>query len=103
MNQVQYKVKLGTIDDVDVLSFFIDEDTYPQGLQVNLNSTDGQSDLARVFAVILKELESVQIEFVLEISEGYARGLYKDVCSEYISCLNGEIAKVYEKLQKELT
>ena len=103
MNQVQYKVKLETIDDVDVLSFFIDEDTYPQGLPVNLNSTDGQNDLAKVFAVILKELESVQIEFVLEISDGYARGLYKDVCSEYISCLNGEIAKVYEKLQKELT
>lgn len=102
MNLAKYRVKLELINEVDVLSFFVGSDTYPQGLRVNLNSPDGQNDLAKVFAVALKELEDKPFEFVLEISDGYAKGLYKDVCSEYIACLNVEIAKVYEKLQKEL-
>ena len=39
---------------------------------------------------------------LLEIQEGYSKGLYKDVCKEYIAELNKELVQVKNSIKKEL-
>lgn len=102
MNQVQIKVLLTVIGETDVLTFFLDEDKYPDGITVNLNSSDGQNDLKRVFSALLEKLELSKIELSLDVAEGYSKGLYKDVSDEYIRSLNDELSTVYHKIQEEL-
>ena len=41
------------------------------------------------------------IKLQLEIADGYSKGLYKDVCEEYISELQKEISDVKEQLIKQ--
>lgn len=102
MNPVLIKVQLSAVGETDVLVFFIDEEKYPEGIAVNLNSPDGQGDLKKVFSAILKKLEKSEVKLQLEIEEGYSKGLYKEVSDEYIQSLNDEISTVYHKIQEEL-
>ena len=100
MNQRTIKVLLSAEDEgKDILSFFVSED-HP--LIVNLNTPDCQTDLQSVFAALLKESISNDIELALEIDEKYGRTLYKDVCTEYIKQLNNELAKTQEKVRQAL-
>lgn len=100
MNQRTIKVLLSADGEgKDILSFFASDD-HP--LIVNLNTPNCQEDLQSVFAAILKESISNDIELALEIDEKYERTLYKDVCTEYIKQLNNELAKSQEKVRQAL-
>lgn len=100
MNQRTIKVLLSAEgEEKDTLSFFVSED-HP--LIVNLNTPDCQTDLQSVFAAILKESISNDIELALVINEKYERTLYKDVCTEYIKQLNNELSKTQEKVRQTL-
>ncbi len=102
MSPVQIKVELSVIGETDVLIFFPDEEKFPDGIIVNLNSPEGQNDLKKVFSELLKKIEISEIELQFEIAEGYSKGLYKDVSAEYIQSLNVELSTVYHMIQKEL-
>lgn len=56
--------------------------------------------------VVMVQEEMLLIEFDinldLEIQEGYSKGLYKDVCKEYIAELNKELVQVKNSIKKEL-
>ena len=65
-----------------------------------MNATSGQKDLKIVFEKILKMLNSKDIELNLTIDEQYKKGLYKEVCTEYISDLNKEIEEVRAEIKK---
>ena len=100
MNQKTIKVLLSAeVEEKDTLSFFVSED-HP--LIVNLNTPNCQDDLQSVFAAMLKESISNDIELALEIDEKYDRILYKDVCTEYIKQLNNELKKTQEKVRQTL-
>ena len=89
-NQEIVKVTLYDNNGVDTLLFEMSE----EGINVNLNETSGQKDLKKVFEMILKRLSSKDLELKLTIDEQYKKGLYKEVCEEYISDLNKEIQAV---------
>ena len=55
-----------------------------------------------VFSKLLEELIEFDINLDLEIQEGYSKGLYKDVCKEYIAELNKELVQVKNSIKKEL-
>lgn len=95
------KVELTIIGDADVLVFHLDSEKIPDGLTVNLNNASSQSDLKAVFSKLLETMIESEILLELIIAAGYSKGLYKDVCMEYIQDLNREIKQVYTKLHEE--
>lgn len=46
--------------------------------------------------------EQFRTKLELVIAEGYGKGLYKDVCKEYIDALNRELIQVKDNLKREL-
>ena len=90
-NQEIVRVTLYDNNGIDTLLFEMSEE---EGINVNLNETSGQRDLKNVFEMILKRLSSKDLELKLSIDEQYKKGLYKEVCEEYISDLNKEIQAV---------
>lgn len=102
MNQENIEVNLIEKEDTDQLIFYLDPEKYPDGLSVNLNSVNSQNELKDVFSVLLKQLIDSEIELELIIEESFKKGLYRDVCQEYIFELNREIKIVKNKLDKEL-
>ena len=54
-----------------------------------------------MFSKLLQLLLEENITLKLIIAEGYGKGLYKDVCKEYIDDLNRELAQVKESMNKE--
>lgn len=103
MSQEIVRVELKEIDEIDYLVFNLDEEQYPDGIKVDLNSSISQADFKRVFAKLLELMVDNSIKLELQIAEGYSRGLYKDVCKEYINDLNKEIEQVYNNLQDEVS
>lgn len=101
MSQRTIDVRLTVVDEEDVLLFCIDEE-HPETYSVNLNSPTGQHELKNVFSGLLQLLFVNDISLNLIISEGYKKGLYKDVCREYINDLNRELIQVKESMKKEL-
>ncbi len=101
MNPRIIKVILKAIDDIDVLVFQLNEDE-PDEYVVNLNSTDSQGSLKHVFSALLNILIEEEIKLELEIADGYKKGLYKDVCNEYITDLNRELIQVKSTILNEL-
>lgn len=97
-NQEVIDVKLFDDNGTDTLLFNIPG--VKDGVSVNLNATSGQKDLKIVFEKILKMLNSKDIELNLTIDEQYKKGLYKEVCTEYISDLNKEIEEVRAEIKK---
>lgn len=95
MNQEIVNVTLYDNNGVDTLLFEIPEE---EGITVNLNETSGQKDLKNVFERVLKRLSSNDLELKLSIDEKYKKGLYKEVCEEYISDLNNEIRVVRSEI-----
>lgn len=98
MNQINIKVTLLEKDGEDVLSFLFDEE---EGI-IELNSDSFQEQMKKVFSNLLKlTLENdVLLDFV--VCEGYTRGLYKEVCEEYIKDLQEELDKIKDKIRKEM-
>jgi hypothetical protein len=92
MNQEVINVELFSNNGVDTLLF--KELGSKEGISVNLNSTTGQQDLKNVFGNLLHILQNKDVELRLNINPLYKKGLYKEVCEEYIKDLNKEIKAV---------
>ena len=99
MNQKTICVRLKTVDQSDVLTFDLDEEN-PEKYVVNLNDANSQNSLKQVFVKLLNILIDSDIELSLEIDENYKKGLYKDVCIEYINELNKELEDVKKILEE---
>lgn len=97
---MEIKVQLTVVGEEDVLVFLLDDEK-PNEYIVSLNSANNQTDIKRVFTKILEMLFDNDITLTFEIAEGYSKGLYKDVCSEYVSELQKEISAVKEQLIQE--
>lgn len=101
MSQRVIDVKLTAMSDVDVLIFGLDEER-PEAYAVNLNSPTSQNELKTVFSKLLELMLEEEIQLKLSIESGYSKGLYKDVCREYIEDLNRELVQVKTNMKKEL-
>ena len=88
-------VTLRKVNEKDVLVFVLDE-----SFTVNLNSEESQNELKNIFSQLLRMMLVYDIKLKLNIAEGYKEGLFIDVCTEYISELNREIAIVYPKMKE---
>lgn len=97
----QIKVILTVQGETDVLVFLLDDES-PEKYTINLNDSSSQLQIKEVFSKLLEELLSFDIDLVLEIQEGYSKGLYKDVFTEYISELNKELKRTRSLMKKEL-
>lgn len=102
MSQRTIDVTLTVSADVDVLVFSLD-DEYPDAYTLNLNSATSQNELKVVFSKLLQLLMEEDIILQLVIADGYGKGLYKDVCKEYIDDLNRELVQVKESVKKEIS
>lgn len=102
MSQVQIKVLLTSLNGTDVMIFYVNDDKYPDGIQVNMNSSDGQNDLKKVFSALLERTIESELILVLEIPSEYTKGLYREVCTEYVNDLNGELKIVCDRIRSEL-
>ena len=101
MNQGVIEVKLFDNKGADTLLF-----SFPDtgdDIYVNLNETSSQKDLKEVFGKLLEILYSKDIQLKLVIDEKYKKGLYKEVCIEYIEDLNKEIRSIRSEIQKAVS
>jgi hypothetical protein len=101
MNQKVIEVKLTVLSDIDVLIFGLDEER-PEAYVVNLNSADSQNELKKVFSHLLQVLLETDIYLKYTIAPGFSKGLYKEVCKEYIDDLNRELSQVKANMEKEI-
>lgn len=101
MSQRVIDVKLTVMSETDVLIFGLDAEK-PEAYTVNLNSAASQNELKEVFSKLLELMLAEEIQLQLSIESGYSKGLYKDVCKEYIEDLNRELLQVKANLKKEL-
>lgn len=90
-------VMLQEIETQDVLLFDFEEP-----LMINLNNKNSQAEIKQVFAHLLYLLIGDDVEIMLEIQEGYTRGLFIDVAKEYISDLNRELKETRKRIVSEL-
>lgn len=98
MNQEKISVVLYDNNGVDTLRFDFPE--IKEGILVNLDKTSGQKDLKKVFETLLKKLNSSDVTLELTIEKQYKKGLFKEVCTEYISDLNSEIQQIRAEIVK---
>lgn len=101
MSQKVIEVKLTVLSDADVLVFGLDE-KQPEEYVVNLNSANSQHELKKVFSYLLQKLLEEDIMLEYTAAPGYSKGLYKEVCKEYIDDLNRELSQVRTNLKKEI-
>lgn len=99
MNRKQINATLYEENNVDYLSFDISDECK---ISVNLNSSDSQKELKKVFSNLLAVLIENDIEIVFKKEEDYSRRMYIDVCAEYIKDLNRELQGVGRQMRKEL-
>ena len=84
--------------DDDVLSFLINGNEE----KVYLNSDSCQAHLKEVFSKLITISINEDVQLQLKIDDDYGRGLYKDVCTEYIQELQNELDSVKERIRREL-
>lgn len=100
------KVVLTVMGETDVLVFlllvFLLDENDSEKYVIDLNDSSCQIKIKDVFSKLLEELIEFDINLDLEIQEGYSKGLYKDVCKEYIAELNKELVQVKNSIKKEL-
>ena len=101
MNQKVIEVKLTVSSGADVLIFGLDEEQ-PDAYVVNLNSSNSQNEMKKVFSQLLQMLLCDEIALKCVIAPGYSKGLYKDVCKEYIDDLNRELLQVRTNMGNEI-
>jgi hypothetical protein len=89
MNPRIIDVLLTTLgEDWDILRFIFEEDYY---IDIDLNSATGQSEIKKLFAELLKIAIDVDIELSFSSEKDFPRGLYKEVCEEYIKDISREL------------
>ncbi|MBU3093824.1 hypothetical protein KPL35_17470 [Clostridium sp. CF011] len=81
----------------DILAFFIKTNEY----QVNLKSEDSQNELKTIFSALLEEMIANPIKLNFKTANGYNKGLYIDVCTEYVKELNREINEVSNRVPQK--
>ena len=92
-------VELKLIDDEDVLVFYL-TDKRSDDCSIKLNSPTAQQEIKKVFSALLKLLVENEIELNFIVCDDYTRGLYKDVCREYVNELQKEIKNVKTSILK---
>ncbi len=95
-------VELTVSGQIDVLRFIIEPDN-PEQYVINLNDDSNQTELKKVFAKLLELLLEGDVELNFVVASGYTRGLYVEVCKEYIADLNKELSEVKEQLKQSLS
>ena len=99
MNQKAIEVVLLAADEeTDLLRFKFEDDP----LDVNLNSPICQNELKAVFVRLLQMLIENDVYLEFNHADDYGRGMYIEVCEEYIRDLNRELASAKEKIHKEM-
>lgn len=99
MNQITLNVKLfAESTDDDILAFLFED----AESRVNLNTDSCQAELKEAFSKLIKLSLDNDVSLNLIIEDGYGRGLYKDVCTEYIAELQRELDSVKEKIRREI-
>ena len=99
MNQKAIEVVLLAADEeTDLLRFKFEDDP----LYVNLNSPICQNELKAVFVRLLQMLIENDVYLEFNHADDYGRGMYIEVCEEYIRDLNRELASAKEKIHKEM-
>ena len=98
MIQEVISVKLQTVEDKDVLFFDIIDEQHENGITINLNSEDGRQDLVELFSALLNKMTQTKIILKFKVENGYSKGLFKDVASEYVTALSKEINNVYSEM-----
>lgn len=99
MNQEEKKIKvyLETKGKEDYMCFEFEKEK-----TVCLTNEDCQNDLKDVFNTLLKELLIQPIRLEYFQNKSFSKGLYIDVCTEYIKDLNREINSVRKKIPEKL-
>lgn len=99
MNQETINVTLLAIDEnTDVLRFAIGE----KELDINLNDAECQAAMKNMFSILLQKAIHSDVVLKLTVAPDYTRGMYIEVCEEYIKDLNREIAEVIDTIRREL-
>jgi len=89
-NTRQIKVTLLLDGETDYLVFSIPDKEH----RLNLNLEDNQADIKKMFLDLIPFLKEELVELVLEVQEGYANVLMKEVSESYIDDLNQELASI---------
>lgn len=99
MNRETINVTLFALDDDnDILRFSIDG----ENLDVNLNESDCQNTMKHMFSVLLKKAVHTDLSLEFSADQGYTRGMYIEVCEEYVKDLNRELCEVVDTIRNEL-
>ncbi|MGN8636946.1 hypothetical protein, partial [Eubacterium pyruvativorans] len=99
MNQKIIDVELKSLeDDTDILEFQYEDNPLP----VNLNSDATQNELKAVFERLLQELMLNDVALHFKYAEAYKRGMFIEVCEEYVKDLNRELKNVKERLLENM-
>lgn len=100
MNQeiITVELKADKEDTEDLLVFFIGDNEFTVGL----NNPSCQNSLKTVFSKLLESAIEKEICFDFKVHDGYTREMYVEVCREYLSDLEREIADVSEKMRSAL-
>ena len=99
-SSVRVIVELQELNNEDVMIFNMDEDENKYVIYMNRSS--GQAEMKDVFTKLLELLMNNNVTVELKIADGYAKGLYKEVCSEYVSELNRELIQVKTSMEELL-
>ena len=99
MNQIMLNVLLtAENEEEDTLVF-----QFQNGdCKVNLNTDSCQAELKGIFSKLLYLCIENDVTLSLIIQDGYNRGLYKDVCKEYISELQRELDNIKDSIRREM-
>ena len=95
MSQKIIEAELLAKDDVDVLRFFLETDE----VDINLNTSNCQAELKLLFSKLLEELLENDLVIEFKCGDEYTRGMYIEVCEEYIKDLNKELQDVKEQIK----
>ncbi len=91
-------VLLAADEETDLLRFKFENNP----LDVNLNSPVCQNELKAVFVRLLQMLIENDVYLEFSHADDYGRGLYIEVCDEYIKDLNRELESAKDKIYKEM-
>ncbi len=100
MNPIMLEVRLyAETEDDDILSFMFEDGEE----KIYMNSDSCQGQMKEVFSklITLSLRNDVKLKFVID--DEFGRGLYKDVCAEYVQELQRELDGVKDRIRREIT
>ena len=89
-------ILLAADEETDLLRFEFEENP----LDVNLNSPLCQNELKAVFVRLLQMIIENDVYLEFKHADDYGRGLYIEVCEEYVRDLNRELASLRTLLHR---